>query len=215
MASIFDAYNQEFNNLSAEIQRNINDLKALPTDSEKIDGTTRHIEGLIGQANELIKQMNVEVRSQDPGTKKVLTEKVAAYMKSLSSNKSDFERAREQVNRSSLIGDRSAADRQRLLDTNAKLDRQNEMILNATRTVAETNEVGIEINNELARNREKIESSRSRTREFAGLTDSARRVLNSMGNRDTRQKYIIAFVAVVLIIAISVTAYYSTSGKKN
>ena len=45
-----------------------------------------------------------------------------------------------------------------------RLDRQNEAILNATRTVAETEEVGIEITNELARNREKIETGRSRVR---------------------------------------------------
>ncbi len=36
------------------------------------------------------------------------------------------------------------------------------MILNATRTVQETEEVGLEITSELARNREKIESSRAR-----------------------------------------------------
>jgi hypothetical protein len=43
-----------------------------------------------------------------------------------------------------------------------RLARQNEMILNATRTVEETREVGIEITNELSRNREKIERSRAR-----------------------------------------------------
>lgn len=45
-----------------------------------------------------------------------------------------------------------------------RLDRQNEMIINATRTVAETHEVGIEITNELARNREKIVSAHNRVR---------------------------------------------------
>jgi hypothetical protein len=45
-----------------------------------------------------------------------------------------------------------------------RLSRQNEMIQNATRTVAETEEVGLEITQELARNREKIESSRARVR---------------------------------------------------
>ncbi len=38
------------------------------------------------------------------------------------------------------------------------------MIANATRTVAETEEVGLEITQELSRNREKIESSRARVR---------------------------------------------------
>ncbi len=36
------------------------------------------------------------------------------------------------------------------------------MIANAYRTVAETEEVGLEITSELARNREKIESSRAK-----------------------------------------------------
>lgn len=43
-----------------------------------------------------------------------------------------------------------------------RLDRQNDLILNSVRTVAETEEVGIEITKELERNREKILSSRAR-----------------------------------------------------
>lgn len=43
-----------------------------------------------------------------------------------------------------------------------RISRQNEMIQNATRTVAETEEVGEEITAELARNREKINSSRAK-----------------------------------------------------
>ena len=43
-----------------------------------------------------------------------------------------------------------------------RLARQNELIANATRTVAETEEVGLEITTELARNREKIESSHAK-----------------------------------------------------
>ena len=42
------------------------------------------------------------------------------------------------------------------------------MIANATRTVIETEEVGTEITEELARNRAKIESSQSKVTEFAG-----------------------------------------------
>jgi sugar-specific transcriptional regulator TrmB len=119
MTSIFEAYDQEFSNLSAEIQRNINELKSYPNNSDKASGTIRHIEGLLSQANDLIKQMNVEVRSQDPATRKILTEKLNHYVKTMSSTKSDFERVKEQSQRSALIGERSAADRQRLLDSNA------------------------------------------------------------------------------------------------
>ena len=52
-----------------------------------------------------------------------------------------------------------------------RLERQNDVIGKAMRTVAETEEVGAEITSELARNREKIESAHSKVREFTGLTD--------------------------------------------
>ena len=119
--SIFDAYDQEFSNLSREIQKNVNELKASQSAEESDNSSSiRLIEGLLSQANDLVKQMNVELRSQDPATRKILSEKVNQYMKSLQSTKSDFERAREQSQRSTLIGEKSSADRQRLLNTNDK-----------------------------------------------------------------------------------------------
>jgi len=80
--------------------------------------------------------------------------------------------------------------------------------LNATRTVAETEEVGLEISAELTRNREKIQSAHAKVREFGGITDSARRLLSSMARRDVQQKFILFFIAIVLIIAIVVTVYF-------
>ncbi len=87
------------------------------------------------------------------------------------------------------------------------------MIANATKTVYETEEVGMEITNELAKNRSKIEASQAKATEFTGMTDVARRMLGSMQRRDVRQKFILAFIAIVLIIAIAVTIAY-TSKKK-
>lgn len=89
-------------------------------ESDQLNGRIRQIEALLSQANDLIKQMNVEVRSQDATSRKELTERVMQYQKTIKSHKIDFDRAREQAQRSSLIGEKSSADRQRLLDTNEK-----------------------------------------------------------------------------------------------
>lgn len=43
-----------------------------------------------------------------------------------------------------------------------------------------------------------------------GITDTARRIVSSMSQRDVQQKYMIVFLALVLIIAIVITIYYST-----
>lgn len=91
-----------------------------------------------------------------------------------------------------------------------RLTAQNEKIMNMHRTVAETEEVAMEITTELGRNREKIESSHGKVREFIGMTDQARRILHSMNRREVQQKLILVFIAIILIIAISVTAYYAS-----
>lgn len=93
--SIFDAYDQEFNSLCQEISKNISELKGFSTsDTEKIAGSIRQIDALQSQAGDLIKQMEVEVRSHDQSTRKVLLDKVNQYKKSLTTHKSDFERYR-------------------------------------------------------------------------------------------------------------------------
>lgn len=188
----------------------------------------KHIDALLAQAGDLVKQMEVEIRSHDAATRKVLSEKIAQYKKSLASLRSDFERARTEVDRAKLVGSggQSSQDRERFLSANekwvqwivqqiisnfdARLNRQNETILNATRTVAETEDVAMEITQELGRNREKIESAHSKVREFSGMTDTARRLIHSMSKREIQQKFILVFIALVLAGAIGFVIYYTT-----
>lgn len=117
--SIFDAYDQEFRALSQDINKNLSELKN-ESNKDRTGVTVRLVEGLLSQCGDLIKQMEVEVRSHDPATRKLLNEKVLNYKKSLSGMKSDFERIREQATRSELIGSKSGEQRQRLLDANEK-----------------------------------------------------------------------------------------------
>ncbi len=66
-----------------------------------------------------IKQMEVEIRSHDPATRKILGEKVTQYKRSLQSLKADFESAREVAQRSQLMT-RSDEQKQRFVATNDK-----------------------------------------------------------------------------------------------
>ncbi len=117
--SIFEAYDAEFSSLSQEIIKNVGELKN-NTAPDKSAGQIKLIEGLFSQSTDLIKQMEVEVRSHDPATRKMLNEKVNQYKKSNTTLKSDFERAKEQAQKSSLVGGKSGEQRQRLLDQNDK-----------------------------------------------------------------------------------------------
>ena len=89
--SIFDAYNTEFQSILEDIKKNISDLKSyLKTTNNKSDAKssniTKLIEALFSQSNELIKQMELEVRSHDIITRKKLNEKLLAYKTSIGNN---------------------------------------------------------------------------------------------------------------------------------
>jgi hypothetical protein len=51
-----------------------------------------------------VKQMKVEVRSQDPATKAALSIKVQSYEKSLASIKGDLQRAKDREDKDALLG---------------------------------------------------------------------------------------------------------------
>ena len=63
--------------------------------------------------------MEVEVRSHDAATRKVLTEKVGQYKRSLVSLRSDYETARDQSQRTALLS-RGDEQKQRFVDANQK-----------------------------------------------------------------------------------------------
>ncbi|CAN0354666.1 unnamed protein product, partial [Phaeothamnion confervicola] len=115
-----------------------------------------HIDALLGQADDLIKQMEIEVRSTpDQGTKRDLQSKVATYKKTLASVRGDYKRAKELEERDGLFGS-DATHRDRLLKTTERLDQQGQRLEGSKRTVMEIEEVALEITSELGRNREKI-----------------------------------------------------------
>jgi hypothetical protein len=66
-----------------------------------------------------IKQMELEVRSHDVATRKVLSEKVNNYKKSLTAHRNDYEHIRDSAQRTDLMG-KSGEQKQRFLDTNDK-----------------------------------------------------------------------------------------------
>jgi hypothetical protein len=59
--SIFDAYDQEFSSLSQEISKNVSELKSYTSGNERSNSLIKIIDALFSQANELIKQMELEV----------------------------------------------------------------------------------------------------------------------------------------------------------
>lgn len=74
--------------------------------------------------------------------------------------------------------------------------------------MADTEDVALEITEELGRNREKIQSAREKVLDVSGMTNTARRLVSSMSKRETQQKMMMYGLAFVLVGAIIVVIYY-------
>jgi hypothetical protein len=70
------------------------------------------------------------------------------------------------------------------MDANDQLLRQNEVIAQAQRTVADTEDVGHTIAQELQQNRAKIEGTKERVTEFKDVTDKAKTFVKRMNDRE-------------------------------
>ena len=89
--SIIDAYSEDFNAKCQEISSSISELKECSSaDRDKVSSLVRCADNILTQADQLIKQMELEVCSQDASTKKALKEKMRLYKDTLRSHRSDF-----------------------------------------------------------------------------------------------------------------------------
>ena len=154
-------------------------------DSKLQNNQIQDCEALLGQADDLLKQMNVEIRSLDSserGESKLIYDD---YKNRIDLKRTEVKNVKQSNDRKALLGDSNSnqTHKERFMTANDRLARQNETILNARRTVAETEEVGAEINENLAMNREKIESSHMKVKELHADLDSADRITKSMVDR--------------------------------
>lgn len=212
----FSRYNEEFSSIQTQIRSNLTIVtEALENDPSdpNIQSKMSLANNLLTQAKDLLKQMTIESRSIDDKALKAECQKVVRVAKGNHANLVDDVKAvQTEVDRKSLMKGgrdiesgnpaRNSAAREHLLKTNNTLQSQNSTLDNARRIMAETEDVALEITEELSRNREAIESANSRVRGVSSLTNRARRVLVSMQRREVQQKMVIYGLGFAMFIAL-------------
>lgn len=144
--------------------------------------------------------------------------KVRVCKTRLANLRDDYEAAKSNVERNSLglnsdiesggrnSRGRSSGSKERLLSNTDALQSQSETLANARSIMAETEGVAMEITEELGRHRETITSAHGRVRQVTGMTNRARRIVQSMGRREVQQKLILygvgGTVAVVFLFLV-------------
>ncbi len=115
MSEIFDAYCDDLKFLATDLKNNLEVLRS----GENFDSARKTIQAVLDQSNDLVKQVEVEVRGHSSQERRVLTEKLKVYKDEFFQLKQDFDSVVFQSQKSQLVG-KSGEDRGRMLETNEK-----------------------------------------------------------------------------------------------
>jgi Fe2+ transport system protein B len=194
----FRRYDEEFKSLTKQVKSSLVDAENF---HDEETGEGKNSSNLLSQCDELLQQMALEARSvPDAAEKRELLQQVRTY-------KSELQALKDEYNKQSLMssalgnnGGGSNQHRERLLQQQDMLQKQNSQLDSARRVLEETEQVALEIGEELSNNRATIASAHGRVRQVTSLTGRARRVVSSMNQRATQQKMLMYGLCASVII---------------
>lgn len=214
----FQRYEEEFQTLTKRVKDSLNSVggssgykdeeSEIPSAEEENDNNNinnnRSPGDLLDVCDELLQQMALEARSgvPDAALKRELLGKVRNY-------KTDVQYLKDENNKRSLMisargmnasNSSQQQHRERLLQQQEMLQNQNHQLDSARRVLQETEQVALEIGEELSSNRATIESASGRVRQVTSLTGRARRVVASMNQRAVQQKMLLYGLAASVVI---------------
>lgn len=218
MASLIDNYEQQYAVLTADITAKIGRIR-IQSGGEKrafIQDVDRQIE----EAQELLEQMELEVRGINGTARDRLRGRVESHRAELKRLTQEFQTAKKPKEDAIEITVDESWDnnvtedqRKRLLDASERIERTGRTLQNGYRMALETEEIGSQVLKELHEQRETIQRSRGRLRETDAELGRGSRLLSGMIFRSLQQRIILAAVVLVLIIVACIVIYYSFKSK--
>jgi vesicle transport through interaction with t-SNAREs protein 1 len=226
MTSVFESYEQQFAAITADITVRIGRIPNLTgTDKKTAIGV---VEGNIDEANELCEQMEVELHDVGPSTRPALKGRLDNYRKELTRLRKEFKQSQVALGgqgmRRELLGPEelytSEDQRTHLLDSTARLEKTSDRLNEGYRITQETEEIGLEIMDNLQRDRETIDRMRGRLRDTDSDLSRGSRILRRISRRIIQHKifFIVGTLVLIIIIALLITTVVlikTQTGKKN
>ncbi|CAH3141493.1 unnamed protein product [Pocillopora meandrina] len=212
MTDLFNHHEQQFGNLSAEITARICKIPNLHGSAKK--SAVTDVERCFDEARELIEQM--EFTSREEKTK--LTNRLKAYTNEMKRFDQDLKKAKvafsDQEGRHELLSGEdshnSEDQRARLLDNTERVERSGRQLDEGYRMCVETEQIGVDIMDNLHRDREVIERARERTRATDKNLSKSSRILTGMMRRIIQNRIIMAVICLAILGVIGLIIYYAT-----
>lgn len=212
--SAISEFENQFGILSAEITSNINRIPNLTGGEKK--NLCNIAEKQIDEAQELLEQMELEVRTMAHSDKQKYSTRVKSFKTELGRLEKDLRRAklsfRDEGTREELFrleDPRNSEDqRTRLLDNTEKLERTSRKLEAGYRMAVEAEQMGQDIMDNLHRDREKIQRSRDRLKETDAYLGQSSRVLSAMMRRIIQNRLLLVIIAIILVTVIVMTFFF-------
>ncbi|KAL3819502.1 hypothetical protein ACJIZ3_005407 [Penstemon smallii] len=217
MSEVYEGYERQYCELSANLSRKSNAASGLP-DGEKKKQEISELQAGLDDADILIRKMDLEARSLQPSLKATLLAKLREY-------KSDLNKLKREVKKLTLpnsnqFGDEdlesgmggthaaSANNRERLAMSTERLNQSTDRIMESRRAALETEDLGVSILEDLHQQRETLLHSHKKLSDVDSAIDKSKKVLTSMTRRMSRNKWIVGSIIAALILAIIVILYF-------
>mmetsp|Transcript_17166 Transcript_17166/g.22298 ORF Transcript_17166/g.22298 Transcript_17166/m.22298 type:complete len:217 (+) Transcript_17166:78-728(+) len=216
---MFGHYQSEFNQVADEVRQKLSSVSVYsdnPMHQSNKSEILNEIEDLLKQACDLVKQMDVEVRSADDSQRRILSERARPIREELKRLQNEYRETNERIDREGLLGGISinangASHRGRMADANERARQQTQVIKGALEIAHETEQVALDITGELSRNRETISNIRGHISDTSNTLGTARTLIASMQKREVQQKAILTAVAIILLGSIVTVFYFNFS----
>lgn len=213
MSSDFEAYEQEFGTLTAEITNKIGRVPKLS--GEDKTQLVLNVDKQLEEVRELLEQMDLEVREIPIQSRAMYNSRLKSYKQEVEKLEKDFKRSRiaysDEV-RNKLLGDDGASSesqRAHLLDNTERLERSSRRLEAGYQIAVETEQIGQEVLSNLHSDREKIQRSRDRLRETDSNLGKSSRVLSGMLRRVIQNRVLIFILGAIILVTIVLAIYFN------
>lgn len=217
MSEVFEGYERQYCELSANLSKKCNASAALVGEQKK--QKLSEVKAGLDDAESLIRKMDLEARSLQPNVKAMLLAKLREYKSDLSNLKSEVKRlssgnlnaaARDELLESGMADalTASADQKSRLMMTTERLNHSSDRIKDSKRTMLETEELGVSILQDLHQQRQSLLHAHNTLHGVDDNIGKSKRVLTAISRRMNRNKWIIGSIIAVLVVAIILILYF-------
>ncbi|XP_028810858.1 vesicle transport through interaction with t-SNAREs homolog 1A isoform X1 [Denticeps clupeoides] len=220
MSSDFEAYEQDFGTLTADITNKVGRIPKLG--GEEKTQLVLNVDKQLEEVRELLEQMDLEVREIPAQSRAMYNSRLRSYKQEMEKLEKDFKRSRiaysDEV-RHELLGEdgnssesqliKLREERAHLLDNTEKLERSSRRLEAGYQIAVETEQVGQEILANLNSDREKIQRARERLRETDANLGKSSRILTGMLRRIIQNRILVFILGAILLLTIVLAIYFN------